>query len=170
MRHYFDPDWNIWWKRHFLHTPPPPALWFVTIPFTMVKTCKIVNMECKSSTNSHSTVGAPCPSSCLCIRTGTVWMHRQIRFSFIFFSFNCGSCSQSSISTLTSWLVFVNVNCHAGDETNRQVAMRILYHISIDDRFKSMFVYTDCIAQVQWDPLKTEYEPLHSVLLLKSGL
>ncbi|TNN58151.1 Kinesin-associated protein 3 [Liparis tanakae] len=34
-----------------------------------------------------------------------------------------------------------------GDENNRQVAMRILYHISIDDRFKGMFVYTDCIPQ-----------------------
>lgn len=32
--------------------------------------------------------------------------------------------------------------------------MRILYHISIDDRFKGMFVHTDCIPQVQ-DPLKT---------------
>uniref|UniRef100_A0A4W6E8F3 Kinesin-associated protein 3b n=1 Tax=Lates calcarifer TaxID=8187 RepID=A0A4W6E8F3_LATCA len=35
-----------------------------------------------------------------------------------------------------------------GDENNRQVAMRILYHISIDDRFKGMFVYTDCIPQL----------------------
>ncbi|KAA8587558.1 hypothetical protein FQN60_016420 [Etheostoma spectabile] len=34
------------------------------------------------------------------------------------------------------------------DENNRQVAMRILYHISIDDRFKGMFVYTDCIPQL----------------------
>uniref|UniRef100_A0A8C2X972 Kinesin-associated protein 3b n=1 Tax=Cyclopterus lumpus TaxID=8103 RepID=A0A8C2X972_CYCLU len=28
------------------------------------------------------------------------------------------------------------------------VSMRILYHISIDDRFKGMFVYTDCIPQL----------------------
>uniref|UniRef100_A0A7N8WQM5 Kinesin-associated protein 3-like n=1 Tax=Mastacembelus armatus TaxID=205130 RepID=A0A7N8WQM5_9TELE len=35
-----------------------------------------------------------------------------------------------------------------GDENNRQVAMRILYHISIDDRYKGMFVYTDCIPQL----------------------
>ncbi|KAF7654529.1 hypothetical protein LDENG_00068530 [Lucifuga dentata] len=35
-----------------------------------------------------------------------------------------------------------------GDENNRQIAMRILYHISIDDRFKGMFVYTDCIPQL----------------------
>lgn len=38
---------------------------------------------------------------------------------------------------------------HSGDENNRQVALRILYHMSIDDRFKGMFVYTDCIPQVR---------------------
>lgn len=35
-----------------------------------------------------------------------------------------------------------------GDEAQRQLAMCILYHISMDDRFKSMFAYTDCIPQV----------------------
>uniref|UniRef100_A0A8C1Z1F7 Kinesin-associated protein 3a n=1 Tax=Cyprinus carpio TaxID=7962 RepID=A0A8C1Z1F7_CYPCA len=35
-----------------------------------------------------------------------------------------------------------------GDEAQRQIAMCILYHISMDDRFKSMFAYTDCIPQV----------------------
>ncbi|KAF0047421.1 hypothetical protein F2P81_001054 [Scophthalmus maximus] len=35
-----------------------------------------------------------------------------------------------------------------GDESNRQVVLRILYHISMDDRFKGMFVYTDCIPQL----------------------
>lgn len=35
-----------------------------------------------------------------------------------------------------------------GDENNQQVAMRILYHISMDDRFKGMFVYTDCVPQL----------------------
>ncbi|XP_042564787.1 kinesin-associated protein 3a isoform X3 [Clupea harengus] len=35
-----------------------------------------------------------------------------------------------------------------GDEAQRQLAMCILYHISVDDRFKSMFAYTDCIPQV----------------------
>uniref|UniRef100_A0A7N5ZQ26 Kinesin-associated protein 3b n=1 Tax=Anabas testudineus TaxID=64144 RepID=A0A7N5ZQ26_ANATE len=35
-----------------------------------------------------------------------------------------------------------------GDENNRLVAMRVLYHISIDDRYKGMFVYTDCITCV----------------------
>uniref|UniRef100_A0A4W4EE23 Kinesin-associated protein 3a n=1 Tax=Electrophorus electricus TaxID=8005 RepID=A0A4W4EE23_ELEEL len=34
------------------------------------------------------------------------------------------------------------------DETQRHLAVRILYHISMDDRFKSMFAYTDCIPQV----------------------
>lgn len=44
-----------------------------------------------------------------------------------------------------SWLVCVFVS---GDEAQRQIAMCILYHISMDDRFKSMFAYTDCIPQV----------------------
>uniref|UniRef100_A0A6Q2WPS2 Kinesin-associated protein 3b n=1 Tax=Esox lucius TaxID=8010 RepID=A0A6Q2WPS2_ESOLU len=35
-----------------------------------------------------------------------------------------------------------------GDENHKQIAMCILYHISVDDRFKSMFAYTDCIPQV----------------------
>ncbi|MBN3289540.1 KIFA3 protein, partial [Polypterus senegalus] len=34
-----------------------------------------------------------------------------------------------------------------GNENHKQIAMCILYHISIDDRFKSMFAYTDCIPQ-----------------------
>uniref|UniRef100_A0A8C1C5M4 Kinesin-associated protein 3a n=1 Tax=Cyprinus carpio carpio TaxID=630221 RepID=A0A8C1C5M4_CYPCA len=39
-----------------------------------------------------------------------------------------------------------------GDEAQRQIAMCILYHISMDDRFKSMFAYTDCIPQVRDQP------------------
>ncbi|KAG7487580.1 hypothetical protein MATL_G00024970 [Megalops atlanticus] len=35
-----------------------------------------------------------------------------------------------------------------GNETQKQIAMCILYHISVDDRFKSMFAYTDCIPQL----------------------
>ncbi|CAB1326854.1 unnamed protein product [Coregonus sp. 'balchen'] len=35
----------------------------------------------------------------------------------------------------------------SGDENHKQMAMCILYHISVDDRFKSMFAYTDCIPQ-----------------------
>ncbi|XP_030631174.1 kinesin-associated protein 3b [Chanos chanos] len=35
-----------------------------------------------------------------------------------------------------------------GNETHKQIAMCILYHISVDDRFKSMFAYTDCIPQL----------------------
>uniref|UniRef100_A0A671P0N8 Kinesin-associated protein 3-like n=1 Tax=Sinocyclocheilus anshuiensis TaxID=1608454 RepID=A0A671P0N8_9TELE len=35
-----------------------------------------------------------------------------------------------------------------GDDTYKHVAMRILYHISVDDKSKSMFAYTDCIPQL----------------------
>uniref|UniRef100_W5M187 Kinesin-associated protein 3b n=1 Tax=Lepisosteus oculatus TaxID=7918 RepID=W5M187_LEPOC len=34
------------------------------------------------------------------------------------------------------------------NENHKQIAMCILYHISMDDRFKSMFAYTDCIPQL----------------------
>ncbi|XP_030288712.1 kinesin-associated protein 3a isoform X1 [Sparus aurata] len=34
------------------------------------------------------------------------------------------------------------------DEAQRQLSMCILYHISMDDRFKSMFADTDCIPQL----------------------
>uniref|UniRef100_A0A673ZLR0 Kinesin-associated protein 3a n=1 Tax=Salmo trutta TaxID=8032 RepID=A0A673ZLR0_SALTR len=34
------------------------------------------------------------------------------------------------------------------DEKQGQLCMCILYHISVDDRFKSMFAYTDCIPQL----------------------
>ncbi|KAM4738542.1 kinesin-associated protein 3a [Anableps anableps] len=34
------------------------------------------------------------------------------------------------------------------DEAQRQLAMCVLYHISMDDRFKSMFAHTDCIPQL----------------------
>ncbi|CAL8346979.1 unnamed protein product [Merluccius merluccius] len=35
-----------------------------------------------------------------------------------------------------------------GDATHRQVAMWILYHISVDDHSRSLFAYTDCIPQL----------------------
>uniref|UniRef100_A0A672MNJ9 Kinesin-associated protein 3-like n=1 Tax=Sinocyclocheilus grahami TaxID=75366 RepID=A0A672MNJ9_SINGR len=35
-----------------------------------------------------------------------------------------------------------------GNDTYKHVAMRILYHISVDDKSKSMFAYTDCIPQL----------------------
>lgn len=38
--------------------------------------------------------------------------------------------------------------CVAADEAQRQLAMCILYHISVDDRFKATFSSTDCIPQV----------------------
>ncbi|XP_063283190.1 kinesin-associated protein 3 isoform X1 [Pelobates fuscus] len=34
------------------------------------------------------------------------------------------------------------------NENYKQIVMCILYHISMDDRFKSMFAYTDCIPQL----------------------
>uniref|UniRef100_A0A3P9LD50 Kinesin associated protein 3 n=1 Tax=Oryzias latipes TaxID=8090 RepID=A0A3P9LD50_ORYLA len=34
-----------------------------------------------------------------------------------------------------------------GDENNRSVIMRILYHISMEERFRGMFAYTDCVPQ-----------------------
>lgn len=48
----------------------------------------------------------------------------------------------------------LNINHHIhdfllpGNENYKQIAMCVLYHISMDDRFKSMFAYTDCIPQV----------------------
>ena len=45
-------------------------------------------------------------------------------------------------------LMCSNVFLLSGDENHKQMAMCILYHISVDDRFKSMFAYTDCIPQV----------------------
>ncbi|XP_029930333.1 kinesin-associated protein 3-like isoform X1 [Myripristis murdjan] len=35
-----------------------------------------------------------------------------------------------------------------GDENSRHIALCILYHISVDDRFKAIFAYTDCIPQL----------------------
>ena len=58
--------------------------------------------------------------------------------------------------------ILINVCVSAGDENNRQVVMRILYHISIDDRSKDMFVYTDCIPQVH----RQEYELLTLTFIL----
>lgn len=52
-------------------------------------------------------------------------------------------------ASVHSWLACV---CISGDEAQRQIAMCILYHISMDDRFKSMFAYTDCIPQVRGQP------------------
>uniref|UniRef100_A0A673X195 Kinesin-associated protein 3b n=1 Tax=Salmo trutta TaxID=8032 RepID=A0A673X195_SALTR len=45
-------------------------------------------------------------------------------------------------------LMCSNVFLLSGDENHKQMAMCILYHISVDDRFKSMFAYTDCIPQL----------------------
>uniref|UniRef100_A0A665WBQ9 Kinesin-associated protein 3-like n=1 Tax=Echeneis naucrates TaxID=173247 RepID=A0A665WBQ9_ECHNA len=52
-----------------------------------------------------------------------------------------------------------------GDENNRQVVMRILYHISIDDRFKGMFVYTDCIPQLMQMLFECSEEEIEAELI-----
>lgn len=72
-------------------------------------------------------------------------------FPIVLFLSNCLFCSTKNIQS--------NRNCCClsptppptppqGVESNRQIVVPILYHISIDDRFKGMFVYTDCIPQV----------------------
>lgn len=48
--------------------------------------------------------------------------------------------------------------------------MRILYHISIDDRFKGMFVYTDCIPQVQRDPLKSHFKQTGGIWIVEFNM
>lgn len=47
------------------------------------------------------------------------------------------------------WLSSSSCVYVAADEGQRQLSMCILYHISMDDRFKSMFADTDCIPQVR---------------------
>lgn len=47
------------------------------------------------------------------------------------------------------WLPSSPCVCVAADEGQRQLSMCILYHISMDDRFKSVFADTDCIPQVR---------------------
>uniref|UniRef100_A0A672R4U0 Kinesin-associated protein 3-like n=1 Tax=Sinocyclocheilus grahami TaxID=75366 RepID=A0A672R4U0_SINGR len=58
-------------------------------------------------------------------------------------SFDTGLCSKMVHADLLPKLTSL-----LEDEVQRQIAMCILYHISMDDRFKSMFAYTDCIPQV----------------------
>uniref|UniRef100_A0A671Q0H9 Kinesin-associated protein 3-like n=1 Tax=Sinocyclocheilus anshuiensis TaxID=1608454 RepID=A0A671Q0H9_9TELE len=58
-------------------------------------------------------------------------------------SFDTGLCSKMVHADLLPKLTSL-----LEDEAQRQIAMCILYHISMDDRFKSMFAYTDCIPQV----------------------
>ncbi|KAJ8277971.1 hypothetical protein GJAV_G00082270 [Gymnothorax javanicus] len=52
-----------------------------------------------------------------------------------------------------------------GNEAHRQIAMCILYHISVDDRFKSMFAYTDCIPQLMKMLLERNEERLDAELI-----
>ncbi|XP_075887419.1 kinesin-associated protein 3-like [Nelusetta ayraudi] len=52
-----------------------------------------------------------------------------------------------------------------GVESNRQIVVPILYHISIDDRFKGMFVYTDCIPQLMQMLYEQSEEKLHDEIV-----
>uniref|UniRef100_A0A8D3BMG9 Kinesin-associated protein 3-like n=1 Tax=Scophthalmus maximus TaxID=52904 RepID=A0A8D3BMG9_SCOMX len=57
-------------------------------------------------------------------------------------------CDHEDLLNLTLLGLLPKLTGLLGDESNRQVVLRILYHISMDDRFKGMFVYTDCIPQL----------------------
>ncbi|KPP78480.1 kinesin-associated protein 3-like [Scleropages formosus] len=52
-----------------------------------------------------------------------------------------------------------------GNESQKQIAMCILYHISVDDRFKSMFAYTDCIPQLMKMLFEHGEEPIDAELI-----
>ncbi|KAL4660150.1 kinesin-associated protein 3-like [Arapaima gigas] len=52
-----------------------------------------------------------------------------------------------------------------GNENQKQIAMCILYHISVDDRFKSMFAYTDCIPQLMKMLFEHGEEPIDTELI-----
>ena len=43
-----------------------------------------------------------------------------------------------------------NVLCIADNENHKLIVLCILYHISMDDKSKSMFTYTDCIPIVSY--------------------
>ncbi|RZF32208.1 hypothetical protein LSTR_LSTR004071 [Laodelphax striatellus] len=49
-----------------------------------------------------------------------------------------------------------------GNENYREIVLKLLYHLSMDDRVKAMFTYTDCIPKVmryvlEWDSDHREY-------------
>ncbi|XP_061587967.1 kinesin-associated protein 3-like [Cololabis saira] len=52
-----------------------------------------------------------------------------------------------------------------GDERNRLSAIRILYHISMDDHFRGMFVYTDCIPQLMQMIYKNSEEDMEAEII-----
>ncbi|MCI4386165.1 hypothetical protein PGIGA_G00059200 [Pangasianodon gigas] len=52
-----------------------------------------------------------------------------------------------------------------GSETHKQIVMCILYHISMDDRSKSMFAYTDCIPQLMKMLFENREERIDSELI-----
>ncbi|TSK49630.1 Kinesin-associated protein 3 [Bagarius yarrelli] len=51
------------------------------------------------------------------------------------------------------------------NESHKQIVMCILYHISIDDRSKSMFAYTDCIPQLMKMLFENREEKIESELI-----
>ncbi|KAK1786299.1 hypothetical protein P4O66_018001 [Electrophorus voltai] len=52
-----------------------------------------------------------------------------------------------------------------GNETHKQIVMCILYHISMDDRAKSMFAYTECIPQLMKMLFEHREEKIDSELI-----
>lgn len=42
----------------------------------------------------------------------------------------------------------LTLSCFSDVENQRRMALGILYHLSVDDKVKSMFTYTDCIPIV----------------------
>ncbi|XP_059503830.1 kinesin-associated protein 3a isoform X4 [Stegostoma tigrinum] len=59
---------------------------------------------------------------------------------------NISEASDEAMLLYSTWNLYCLV--HNGIESHRQVVMCILYHVTMDDRFKSMFAYTDCIPQL----------------------
>lgn len=58
-----------------------------------------------------------------------------------------------------------SVSSCEGVESNRPIVVPILYHISMDDRFKGMFVYTDCIPQLMQMVYEQKEETLHDEII-----
>ncbi|KAL4635070.1 kinesin-associated protein 3-like [Arapaima gigas] len=52
-----------------------------------------------------------------------------------------------------------------GNKAQKHTVMRILYHISMDDRSKSMFAYTDCISQLMKMLFECEKEHVDTELI-----
>ena len=60
-------------------------------------------------------------------------------------------CFQSFLSWLEMKILYkfkILFSCVADNENHKLIVLCILYHISMDDKSKSMFTYTDCIPIV----------------------